>query len=58
MKTRNNQQYKKKERMIIQSMTIPVDLVAKVLSHDQNFSRFVRDAIDMKIKYIEKKTKK
>jgi len=56
MKTRNNQQYK--QRMIVQSMTIPVDLVAKVLKHDPNFSRFTRDAIEQKIKFIEEKLKK
>jgi len=48
----------KKDRMIIQSITIPVNLVAKALQYDSNFSRFTRDAIEEKIKFIEKKIKK
>ena len=48
----------KKKRMLIFSITIDPDLVAKALQYDSNFSRFTRDAIEEKIKYIEKKIKK
>jgi len=47
-----------KKRMLVFSITIDPDLVKKALKYDSNFSRFTRDAIEMKIKYIEKKNKK
>jgi len=56
MKTRNNQQYK--NRKMIFSITIDPDLVAKAMEYDDNFSRFTRDAIEQKIKFIESQKKK
>lgn len=48
----------KKERMLIYSLTAPASLVARALKYDPNFSRFTRDAIEQKIKFIEKQNKK
>jgi post-segregation antitoxin (ccd killing protein) len=48
----------KKKRKIIFSITIDPDVVAKAMKYDSNFSRFTRDAIEQKIKFIESKIKK
>ena len=55
MKTRNSEQYKKKkQRKQIYSVTLDPDVVASVFEYESNFSKFVGEAIEMKIKQIKK----
>jgi len=48
----------KSKRKLIYSITIDPALHEKAVNLDYNFSRFVSDAIEQKIKFIEKQNKK